>query len=56
MRPTKKLFSNNRNLNGRCHFFQAQSVFLEELFLGAFCHKGKLIFLKSTKKDGHFDT
>jgi hypothetical protein len=29
---------------------------LGKTFLGAFCHYGKFIFLKSTQKDGHFDT
>jgi hypothetical protein len=27
-----------------------------QLFLGAFCHKGKLIFLQSASKEDFFDT
>jgi hypothetical protein len=36
-------------------FWAKKTVNREKLFLGAFC-KGKLIFLKSSQKDGHFDT
>jgi hypothetical protein len=41
---------------GLCHFLGQKTVIREKLFLGAFCHKGKFIFLKSTQKGGHFDT
>jgi hypothetical protein len=37
-------------------FFWAKNSYSGKNFLGAFCHKGKFIFLKSTQKDGHFDT
>jgi hypothetical protein len=35
---------------------QRKIFILEYLFLGAFCHKGKFIFLKSTKKSTSFYT
>jgi hypothetical protein len=31
-------------------------IFLKLLVLEAFCHKGKITFLKSTQKDESFDT
>jgi hypothetical protein len=47
---------NNRNLRDFAIFLRQKTVIREKLFSGAFCHKGKFIFLKSTQKDGHFDT
>jgi hypothetical protein len=31
-------------------------TFSGKTILGAFCHEGMFIFLKSTQKDGNFDT
>jgi hypothetical protein len=39
-----------------CVFSSNVPVILQWLFIGAFCHKGKFVFLKSTLNSAVFDS
>jgi hypothetical protein len=52
----KKLIKKTENFLGTLPFFQDKHGKSGSTFLGAYCHQGKFIFLKSTQKGTFFVT